>query len=196
MHCTAWRYLSGFLIVVLGVLAAMPIAHAAPQQNPSGDQQRFRVCSNLGVYIFVGGTGGFDALRDGNQFEALLKTGHVGLYEHANAINAAEKSPGLLGAIERVFAETGPGQAELGQVGWNYFTLLPSYGYYQSVYVQNGLNPSEANVNTPSDSAAPGQLKEDLEQWKEYVDAARSVGIKSVAPVVAPNDPDEPKLGD
>jgi len=28
------------------------------------------------------------------------------------------------------------------------------------------------------------------------VDAARSVGIHSVAPVVAPNDPSEPKLGE
>jgi hypothetical protein len=81
----------------------------------------------------VVGTGGFDALRDRGQFEELLKTGHVGLYEHANAISAAEKSPGDLGDIERVFSGTGPGQAELGQVGWNYFTLPPSYAYYQRV---------------------------------------------------------------
>lgn len=47
-------------------------------------------------------------------------------------------------------------------------------------------------MNTPS-SAGPGQLEEDLEQWKEYVDAARTVGIESVAPVVAPNDPNEPE---
>jgi hypothetical protein len=95
-----------------------------------------------------------------------------------------------------VFNGTGPGQAELGQVGWNYFTLPPSYGYYQSLYIENGLSPSEANVNTPSDSAPPGQLQEDLKQWKKYVDAARTVGIESVAPVVAPNDPSEPKLGE
>jgi hypothetical protein len=95
-----------------------------------------------------------------------------------------------------VFSGTGSGEAELGQVGWNYFTLPPSYGYYQSVYIQNGLSPSEANVNTPSDSAGPGQLEEDLKQWKLYVDAARTVGIESVAPVAGPNDPDEPKLGE
>src|SRR3984885_8005613 len=185
-----------FVALLAGIMTAIPAAHAAPQENPSADPDRYAICSNLGEYIFVGGTGGFDALRFGDQFEELLKSGHVGLYEHANAINAAEESPGLLEDIERVFRGSGPGEAELGQVGWNYFTLPPSYGYYKAVYVQNGLNPSEANVNTPSDSAAPGQLKEDLEQWKEYVDAARSVGIKSVAPVVAPNDPDEPKLGD
>jgi hypothetical protein len=151
---------------------------------------------SIGQYIFVGGTGGFDALRDGDQFEELLKSGHVGLYEHANAISAAEKSPGVLRAIEKAFIGTGPGEAELGQVGWNYFTLPPSYGYYQSVYEHNGLSPSEANVNTPSDSAGPGQLKQDLKQWKEYVDAARTVGIESVAPVVAPNAANEPKLGE
>jgi hypothetical protein len=169
---------------------------AAPQENPFGDQDRYRVCSNLGEYIFVGGTGGFDALREGGRFEELLKTGHVGLYEHANAIIAAEKSPGILKTIERVFSGTGTGQAELGQVGWNYFTLPPRYGYYKKQYIKNGLHPSEANVNTPSDSARHGQLEKDLKRWKKYVDAARTVGIESVAPVVGPNNPNEPKLGD
>ena len=177
-------------------MAAIPIGYAASQEHPSGDPSTHSACSNLGEYIFVGGTAGFDALRDGDQFEELLETGHVGLYEHANAISAAENPPRLLTAIERVFSATGPGEAELGQVGWNYFTLPPSYGYYQSLYIENGLTPSEANVNTPSDSARPGQLEEDLKQWKKYVDAARTVGIESVAPVVAPNDPNEPKLGD
>jgi hypothetical protein len=177
-------------------MAATLAVNAAPQENPAGDPARDRACSNLGEYIFVGGTGGFDALAHGDQFHELLKSGHVGLYQHANAISAAEDPPGLLSAIEQVFGGTGPGEAELGQVGWNYFTLPPSYGYYQSLYIQNGLHPSEANVNTPSDFAKRGQLEQDLEQWKEYVDAARTVGIESVAPVTSPNDPHEPKLGD
>ncbi len=196
MRSPAWRYLCRFLTFLTAVMAPIPAAHAGPQENPFGDPDRYRVCSNLGEYIFVGGTGGFDALRHGDRFEELLKTGHVGLYEHANAISAAENPPTILRDIERVFSGTGPGEAELGQVGWNYFTLPPSYGYYQEQYIQNGLRPSEANVNTPSDSAGPGQLEEDLTQWREYVDAARTVGIESVAPVVAPNDPNEPKLGE
>ena len=196
----AWRFLGRFLplvqaIVLLATLT-VPGAQATSQEDPSDDRGNYSACSTLGEYIFVGGTGGFDALRDGGQFEELLKTGHVGLYQHANAISAAEKIPGLLKAIEQVFSGTGPGQAELGQVGWNYFTLPPSYGFYKKQYRENGLRPWEANVNTPSDSAAPGQLEEDLKQWKEYVDAARTVGIKTVAPVVAPNDPSEPKLGE
>jgi len=178
------------------MLAATGAAPGAPQGDPSGDAWRHRACSNLGEYIFVGGTAGFNALREGDQFEELLRTRHVGLYQHANAINAAEQSPGLISAIERVFSGTGPGQAELGQVGWNYFTLPPSYGYYQQQFIHYGLKPAEANVNTPSDAAAPGQLENDVQQWKEYVDAARTVGIKTVAPVVAPNDPSEPKLGE
>jgi hypothetical protein len=188
--------------IVFGVYASSSYgqetstADAAPQENPFGDQSGYRVCSNLGEYIFVGGTGGFDALRDGDRLEELLKTGHVGLYEHANAISAAENPPSILNAIERVFSGTGSGEAELGQVGWNYFTLPPSYGYYKKQYIENGLHPSEANVNTPSDSARHGQLEKDIKRWKKYVDAARTVGIESVAPIVGPNDPNEPKLGD
>jgi len=192
----AWQHTCRFLAFLAAIMAAIPAAQAAPQENPFGDPDKSNVCSNLGRYIFVGGTAGFDALRDGDQFKELLKTTHVGLYQHGNAIDAAENPPSILQAIERVFSGTGPGEAELGQVGWNYFTLPPSYGFYQAQFIQNGLSPSEANVNTPSDSAAPGQLEEDVQQWKEYVDAARTVGIESVAPVVGPNDPNEPKLGE
>ncbi|MGA7568310.1 MAG: hypothetical protein WBW53_19815 [Terriglobales bacterium] len=184
------------LALVAAIVLSIPAAYAAPQDNPAVDSGGNTACANLGVYIFVGGTGGFDGLQNGGQFTELLQTGHVGLYQHANAVVAAEHPPRIIQAIENVFAGTGPGQAELGQVGANYFTLPPSYGYYQAVYIQNGLHPSEANVDTPSDSAPPGQLQKDLKLWREYVDAARTVGIETVAPVVGPNDPNEPKLGD
>jgi hypothetical protein len=183
------------LALVAAIVLALP-AYAAPQEDLAVDSGRNAVCANLGVYIFVGGTGGFDGLENGDQFAELLETRHVGLYEHANAVVAAELPPSIIQSIESVFAGTGPGQAELGQVGASYFTLPPSYGYYQSVYVQNGLRPSEANVNTPSDSAPPGQLQKDLKLWRDYVDAAKTVGIETVAPIVGPNDPNEPKLGD
>jgi hypothetical protein len=182
--------------LVAAIALGMLPAHAAPQDNPAVDSGENTACANLGVYIFVGGTGGFDGLENGDQFTELLQTGHVGLYEHANAVMAAEHPPSIIQAIESVFAGTGPGQAELGQVGANYFTLPPSYGYYQAVYIQNGLHPSEANVNTPSDTARHGQLQKDLKIWREYVDAARTVGIETVAPIVGPNNRREPKLGD
>ena len=166
------------LALVVAIALAIPAAYAAPRDRPAVDSGGNTVCTNLGVYIFVGGTGGFDGLENGDQFTELLQTGHVGLYEHANAVVAAEHPPSIIQAIESVFA--GTGQAELGQVGANYFTLPPSDDYYQAVYIQNGLHPSEANVNTPSDSAPPGQLQNDLKLWREYVDAAKTAGIENV----------------
>lgn len=184
-----------FLTLLTILTAAAPAAYAAPQDNQAAPDG-FGACGTLGVYILVGGTGGFDAFEDRDQFEELLATGHVGLYEHANAISAAENPPRIMQQIEKVFAGTGSGEAELGQVGWNYFTLPPSYGYYQAVYIQSGLHPTEANVDTPSDSVPRRQLREALDKWKAYVDAAKTVGIGSMAPIVGPNDPSEPKLGD
>lgn len=153
-------------------------------------------CSNLGQYIFIGGTGGFNALDDAGKMKDLLKTGHVGLYQHNNAVTLAAQVPGLLTSIDQTWSGTGAGQAELPQVGANYFTLPVSDGYYQKNYIQNGLHPSEANVDTPSDTSLPGQLDSDFKQWQQYVDAARSVGITSVAPIASPNGTNEPKLGD
>jgi hypothetical protein len=196
LHKRAWQRLCPMLTFLVVMTIAPPGAHTAPEENSSDDPYRQGVCSSVGVYIFVGGTGGFDALREGDLFAALLKTGHVGLYQHASAVSAAARSVGLLESIVSVFAATGPGEAELGQVGWNYFTLPASYGYYQQQYIDHGLSPAEANVDTPSDAAAPGQLETDVQLWKGYVDAARSVGIKSVAPIAGPNAADEPKLGE
>jgi hypothetical protein len=183
------------LALVAALALAIPAAYAAPQHNLAGDSRGNTACASSGVYIFVGGTGGFDGLENRDQFNELLQTGHVGLYEHANAVAAAEHPPSIIQAIESVFTGTGPGQTELGQVGADYFTLPPSYGYYQAVYLQNGLYPTEANVDTPSDHARQGQLQKDLNLWREYVDAARTVGIETVAPIVGPNNRKEPKQG-
>src|SRR5580704_5015156 len=106
MRSLRWRHFCRFLSVAAAMMAAIPAAHARPEPNPAADPGKDRVCSNLGEYIFIGGTGGFNALRFGDQFEDLLKSGRVGLYEHGNAIDAAEESPGLLEDIERVFRGT------------------------------------------------------------------------------------------
>ena len=184
----------GSLFCFLIFLATLPVALSA--QQLSSDDSGNAACSNLGQYIFVGGTAGFDALADGDQFLELLKSGHVGLYEHGNAVTAAENPPSIIRGIEQVFRGTGPGQVELGQVGANYFTLPPSYGYYQAQYIQNGLHPSEANIDTAYDSAGKGRLQADLKLWTLYVDAARTVGIRTVAPITGPNLAGEPKLGE
>ena len=151
---------------------------------------------NSSEYISVGGTAGFNALVNRDFTTALLATGHVRLYEHANAIaSAIADSPpshpyAILNAIEKVFSRTGPGEAELGYVGANYFTLpAKSYpSYYQYQYVGSGLNPNAANVNVPD--RPPRAIKFDprnVRAWRLWVQAGRSVGIASMAPIVAPN---------
>jgi hypothetical protein len=63
-------------------MAAIPVAHAVPQENPFGDVGRYRVCLTLGEYIFVGGTGGFDTHSHGDLFGdgcALLGIKAVGI---------------------------------------------------------------------------------------------------------------------
>jgi hypothetical protein len=68
MRGLASRCLRHCLTFAAAVMAAIPAAHAAPQENPFGDVGRYRVCSTLGEYIFVGGTGGFDTLSHGDLF--------------------------------------------------------------------------------------------------------------------------------
>jgi hypothetical protein len=76
MHKLVWQRLYRIVTFFLVMTVAPPGAHAAPDENPSGDPDKHAVCSSVGVYIFVGGTGGFDALREGDLFKGLLKTGH------------------------------------------------------------------------------------------------------------------------
>jgi hypothetical protein len=153
-------------------------------------------CSNLGHYVSVGGTAGFNTLVRRDFTTALLATGHARLYEHGTAIAAAiADSPpsnpySILNAIESVFAGTGPGEAELGLVGSNYFTLPAGrYAqYYQYQYVNSGLNPNAANVNVPYRPASKIRFdRRNVRAWKAWVRAALSVGITSMAPIVAPN---------
>lgn len=147
-------------------------------------------------YVSVGGTAGFNALVKPGFTTGLLATGHVRLYEHGVAVaSAISDSPpsspySILDAIEAVFSGTGPGEAELGLVGSNYFTL-PAAGYpqfYQYQYVKSGLNPNAANVNVPfKPFSAIAFSPKNVRAWKTWVRSARSAGITSMAPVVAPN---------
>jgi hypothetical protein len=154
------------------------------------------VCSNLGQYVSVGGTAGFNTLVRGDFTVALLATGHVRLYEHGTAIAAAiAASPrsdpfAILNAIEHVFAGTGPGEAELGLLGANYFTLPAKRHsqYYQYQFVKSGLNPDAANVNVPYKPASKIRFdRRNVRAWRRWVQTGRSVGIGSMAPIVAPN---------
>jgi hypothetical protein len=153
-------------------------------------------CSNSSEYVSVGGTAGFNTLVDADFTTALRATGRVKLYEHATAIAAAiTDSPlsnpyAILDAIENVFSATGRGEAELGLVGSNYFTLpAKSYPeYYRYQYVDSGLKPNAANVNVPDRPLSAIQFsRRNVRAWELWVRASRSVGIASMAPIVAPN---------
>jgi hypothetical protein len=187
----------------LGYAASICVAAAwlascagSQSQPPVTSASSSAGCSDSGEYVSVGGTGGFNTLVNRDFTAALLATGRVRLYEHAVAIAAAiTDSPpsdpyAILNAIENVFSATGPGEAELGLVGWNYFTLpAKSYpGFYQYQYVDSGLNPNAANVDVPY--KPPSAIKfspRNVRAWKRWVQAGRSVGIRSMAPIVAPN---------
>jgi hypothetical protein len=69
MRGLASRCVRHCLTFAAAVMAAIPAAYAAPQENPFGDAGRCRVCSTLGECIFVGGTGGFDTLSRGDLFD-------------------------------------------------------------------------------------------------------------------------------
>jgi hypothetical protein len=155
-------------------------------------------CSQAGRYVSVGGTAGFNALANPNLTTALLATGRVRLYEHASAVAAAiagspPSSPyQILNAIESVFAGTGPGEAELGWLGANYFTLPAAQypGYFQYQFVNSGLMPNAANVNVPYKPASAIKFdRKNTMAWQAWVQAGQSVGIATMAPIVAPNIP-------
>lgn len=155
-------------------------------------------CSQAGRYVSVGGTAGFNALANPGFTTALLATGRVRLYEHASAVAAAiAGSPpsnpyAVLNAIESVFNGTGPGEAELGLLGANYFTLPASQypGYFQYQYVNSGLVPDAANVNVPYKPASAIKFdRKNTRAWQAWVQAGKSVGIATMAPIVAPNLP-------
>ncbi|MGB8150667.1 MAG: hypothetical protein WCE97_05675 [Candidatus Cybelea sp.] len=182
--------------VPFGVILALSVTGCSGGTTTPAVSASPSACSNLGRYVSVGGTAGFNTLVRREFTIALLTTGHVRLYEHGTAIAAAiaDSAPSnpyaILNAIESVFAGTGPGEAELGFVGSNYFTLPANrYSqYYQYQYVNSGLNPNAANVNVPYTPASAIKFdRRNVRAWKQWVRAARSVGIASMAPIVAPN---------
>jgi hypothetical protein len=89
-----------------------------------------------------------------------------------------------------MFVGTGPGEAELGLAGADYFTLPASKypEYYRYQYVASGLNPNAANVDVPyKPPSAIHYTPANERAWKMWTLAGLSVGIESMAPIVAPN---------
>lgn len=131
------------------------------------------------THVYVGGVAGFDDLASPANSTLLRATGVVGLYMHADAM-AAAYAAGQLPAISAAMSGTGPGEIELGinNVATGFFA-----GWWKLVCLDNGLHPDRANIDC--DFAAPGFMDE----WHAYVDAARAVGLATLAPIFSPNGP-------
>ncbi len=129
--------------------------------------------------VYIGGVAGFDDLALPTNTTLLRATGVVGLYMHADAM-AAAYAAGQLPAISAAMSGTGPGEIELGinNVATGFFA-----GWWKLVCLDNGLHPDRANIDC--DFAAAGFTDE----WHAYVDAARAVGIATLAPIFSPNGP-------
>jgi hypothetical protein len=164
--------------------------------TPAGRANAPGECAGLKRYVSVGGTGGFNSLVNRDFTTGLRSTGRVRLYEHSSAIAAAitssppSKPYAILNAIEDVFAGSGPGEAELGLLGANYFTLTGDqyHGYYQYQYVASGLRPDAANVDVPYGTSSSWQYTPaNVRAWTSWVLAGKHVGIRTMAPIVAPN---------
>ncbi len=189
-HSVVWLRANRIVTVVMMLVFVIGAIATTAQASVPGD------CSQPGRYVSVGGTAGFNTLANPDFTTALLATGRVRLYEHAGAVAAAiaDSPPSNpyagLNAIESVFAGTGPGEAELGLVGANYFTLPAGRypGYFQYQYVNSGLAPNAANVNVPYKPASAIKFdRRNIRKWQAWVQAGQSVGIATMAPIVAPN---------
>jgi hypothetical protein len=183
--------------VLLATVAALAFAGCSGRVDPpAGSTESLDGCAHVGRYVSAGGTAGFNALVKPGFTTALLATDRVRLYEHGVAIasaiaDAPPSNPySILNAIGAVFTGTGPGEAELGLVGSNYFTLPASRypQYYQYQFVQSGLNPNAANVDVPYKPPSAIRFSPaNVRAWKMWVRAGRSAGITSMAPIVGPN---------
>ncbi len=136
------------------------------------------------MQVALGGLPGFATLSVSANTAQLRATGRASLYSHVQAVVGDEAVSGGLAnvqAIASVFANTGPGVAELdiSSDPTVYFTNVVN-----GDFAAGGLHPTEANVNL-TDYTTAGEAAFDA-----YVDAGRSAtAIKSYAPVFSPNDP-------
>lgn len=150
-------------------------------------------------YIFFGGADNF--YLTANTSNALINSGKIGLYEHANGI--VRLSPAQRTAIQAKFSPTGSqlvtgGGDAMGEIG---FTDDPAYVQYFG-----GRYPAEDNVNifakkTNTYTEANGIVykyyytKYDLAKFKSNIDYVIPQGTKNIAPVITPNSFDPASIG-
>ncbi|MBM2765941.1 hypothetical protein [Burkholderia anthina] len=130
-------------------------------------------CPDRRQNIFVGGVTGFDSLANPENTEFLRKSCRVALYVHGYiwTRTAPEVQKEILASFKGDLMEV-----ELGLTNNpdNWF----EHGYKRK-YIDAGVHAKRAHVN--------GFKSDRADVWGEFVTAARSYGIETVAPIFSPN---------
>jgi len=168
---------AGLLAVVIASVATGMIVTNGPSMAKHAVTSRH--CADPADDIFVGGTGGIQALADPAATEQLRETCGVGLYVHSAVWSGPYHiATSIRRQIAAVFADTGPATIEVGFKTHDLWSQV-----YPQEYERLGVHAETANV----DVFVPGGITKNpisFSAWKEFVDAARRDGVKTVAPII------------
>ena len=133
--------------------------------------------------MYVGGVVGFSSLGDPAATARLRATGRAGLYMHFSALVPALKT-GRLAPVYDAFRATGNGVAEFGDT----FMSNPDFinGQFRAFFTGLGQAPWAALVNAVDDFV--GATSQTVAAWQVQAAAARTLGVRLLLPIAAPND--------
>lgn len=130
--------------------------------------------------IAIGGVDGFEALADPGNTAGLRASGRVRLYAHMYVWGRTD--PKICAAIVHTFEGTGPASIEVTESK----TPVEYWNHYFKILAPSGLTVvDQAHINS---AATTSTFSLTPEQWRAYVDAARTHGVRMVAPIFTPND--------
>ncbi|MDD2878779.1 MAG: hypothetical protein PHT60_08455 [Acidiphilium sp.] len=133
-------------------------------------------CSNHTKPIAVGGVDGFASLANPANTAILRSSCKVSLYIHGYIWTRLKKGSNIRHKILKVFKGTGPAMVELGASP----NTAAFFGtYYEQNFRARGVIAHIATINGADGLTLP--------QWKNYVTAGKSEGLKIIAPDFAPN---------
>ena len=141
------------------------------------------LCQAADKPVYVGGVVGFSSLGDPAASAQLRATGRAGLYMHFSALVPAQAT-GRLAPVYDAFHATGNGVAEFGDT----FMSNPDFvnGQFRAFFTGLGQAPWAALVN-PVDNFV-GATPQTVAAWQAQAATARTLGIRLLLPITAPND--------
>ncbi len=129
--------------------------------------------------VFIGGDVDLQSLENPLDIGALLTAGEVGFYSQDDGIESAYSAGTLPGIVASV-VNTGPGEAEIN-VQHGAYNLSWFQAWFQTAWLNEGLRPQSANAIIDYTSSTW------VQDFQSFVQAARSFGITSIAPIFSPN---------